>query len=403
MKRLRHPIRAIREPFGTAGLVVACVALILAMTGAAIAATGLTGKQKKEVEKIAKKYAGKPGAPGAPGAVGAQGPAGIKGDVGAAGADGTNGTNGTNGTGVTTATINGPAHCLEGGIEVKSASPTAYVCNGAEGGEGLPGKEGQPAGFNYKFSAGTSATDPTAGKLALNNAVPGEATKLSISDTDADGNALGSVLGGWITSAIGQGTLLIRKAGEPKIFVEYSITGGNRSEGSFNNIVVTQVAGNGSFVAEDPLTVAYFSSPSERLPLGATEIGTWAVSGTEAENGLGNGAEGILVPVSFPIPAKAIEREHIFLEGEAGWEEHCHGSAGSPTVSSAEYEVAPGEFALETTACFYTAKLENIELLDVWRPDLEGPGLLKGGGVLQFKAIGAGLAYGVGGWAVQVH
>ena len=65
MKRLRHPIRAIREPFGTAGLIVACVALVLALTGAAFAAAGLTGKQKKEVEKIAKKYAGKPGAAGA--------------------------------------------------------------------------------------------------------------------------------------------------------------------------------------------------------------------------------------------------------------------------------------------------------------------------------------------------
>lgn len=90
MKRLRHPIRAIREPFGTAGLIVACVALIAALGGTALAAKGaLTGKQKKEVEKIAKKFAGKPGANGAPGAQGPAGPAGK---------DGTNGTNGTNGT-----------------------------------------------------------------------------------------------------------------------------------------------------------------------------------------------------------------------------------------------------------------------------------------------------------------
>lgn len=103
--RLRHPVRAIREPFGKAGLIVACLALVFAMAGGAFAAKGaLTGKQKKEVAKIAKKeakrFAGKPGAPGAAGAQGPKGDtgaAGAKGATGAAGANGTNGTNGSNG------------------------------------------------------------------------------------------------------------------------------------------------------------------------------------------------------------------------------------------------------------------------------------------------------------------
>jgi len=91
MKRLRHPIRAIRERFGTAGLVVAIFALVLALTGGAYAASGgLTGKQKKEVKSIAKSFQGT-------GPAGAQGPAGAKGDTGAAGANGKDGTNGTNG------------------------------------------------------------------------------------------------------------------------------------------------------------------------------------------------------------------------------------------------------------------------------------------------------------------
>ena len=92
MKRLRRPIRAVREPFGKAGLVVAMVALIAALGGSAIAAKGaLTGKQKKEVTKIAQKYAGKPGAQGA------QGPAGAKGDAGAPGAKGDPGPAGDRG------------------------------------------------------------------------------------------------------------------------------------------------------------------------------------------------------------------------------------------------------------------------------------------------------------------
>jgi hypothetical protein len=88
MRRLRHPVRAVSEPFGKAGLIVAVIALVMGLGGAAFAAQGLNGKQKKEVEKIAKKSAGKPGAPGATGPAGA---------AGKNGADGTNGSNGTNG------------------------------------------------------------------------------------------------------------------------------------------------------------------------------------------------------------------------------------------------------------------------------------------------------------------
>src|SRR4051794_38320152 len=95
ISKLRHPVRAIREPFGTAGLIVACIALIAALTGGAYAASGgLTAKQKKEVKKIAKQFAGKPGAPGT---AGAKGDTGGKGDTGAAGTNGTNGSDGTNG------------------------------------------------------------------------------------------------------------------------------------------------------------------------------------------------------------------------------------------------------------------------------------------------------------------
>jgi Collagen triple helix repeat (20 copies) len=130
MSRLRHPIRAIREPFGTAGLVVAVIALVLALTGAAFAATGLNGKQKKEVEKIAKKYAGKNGAPGA------QGPAGPQGSPGAAGTAGTNGATGVTGTTGTTGTTG---------------------AKGATGATGVTGVTGQ-TGFTETLPSGKTET-----------------------------------------------------------------------------------------------------------------------------------------------------------------------------------------------------------------------------------------------------
>jgi hypothetical protein len=87
-------ISRIQSKFGTAGLVVAIVALVVAFTGAAFAATGLNSKQKKEVTKIAKKYAGKQGPAGA---AGPQGPAGPQGAVGPKGDKGEKGEKGEKG------------------------------------------------------------------------------------------------------------------------------------------------------------------------------------------------------------------------------------------------------------------------------------------------------------------
>jgi hypothetical protein len=132
VKRLRHPIRAIREPFGTAGLIIACVALVAALGGTALAAAKLNSTQKKEVEKIAKKFAGKPGAAGANGTNGTNGTAGAKGENGGAGAAGAKGENGVS---VTTVAIpKTPSKCSnQGGVEVKSASAPLPVCNGTTG------------------------------------------------------------------------------------------------------------------------------------------------------------------------------------------------------------------------------------------------------------------------------
>lgn len=90
--------RRFHQRFGTAGLIISILALILAVAGTAFAASGLTSKQKKEVTKIAKQYAGKPGTtgpqgpqglPGATGGKGEKGEKGDKGDTGLAGKDGT--------------------------------------------------------------------------------------------------------------------------------------------------------------------------------------------------------------------------------------------------------------------------------------------------------------------------
>ncbi|HEU4707536.1 MAG TPA: hypothetical protein VFS64_10130 [Solirubrobacterales bacterium] len=143
--KLRHPVRAIREPFGTAGLIVACVALVLALSGAAFAAGKLTSTQKKEVEKIAKKFAGKPGATGPAGPAGPAGSQGSAGSNGKDGANGASGKDGANGESVKVASYAGP-ECEEAegeaGAKVSNGSGTVYVCDGGEGEAGGPGPQG---------------------------------------------------------------------------------------------------------------------------------------------------------------------------------------------------------------------------------------------------------------------
>lgn len=87
------------QKLGTAGLVVSIVALIAALTGAAIAAPKFV--TKPEATKIAKKWAkkipGPTGPAGPAGAVGAPGPAGAVGPAGPAGPEGKQGIQGIQG------------------------------------------------------------------------------------------------------------------------------------------------------------------------------------------------------------------------------------------------------------------------------------------------------------------
>jgi hypothetical protein len=134
----------LHDRIGTAGLVVAIVALIAALGGTAWAAAGLNSKQKQEVTTIAKKYAGKRGPAGPNGATGASGLAGTNGK------DGTNGTPGVAGKSAVVTAIPTEVEGCEGrgGAEVKQEGSViaAEVCNGEEGspwtaGGNLPSKE----------------------------------------------------------------------------------------------------------------------------------------------------------------------------------------------------------------------------------------------------------------------
>jgi hypothetical protein len=117
--------KRLHNQFGTVGMILSVVAIVLALAGGAIAASS-----------------GKPGPRGPRGKTGKTGPQGPQGLPGVAGANGTNGKDGANGKdGVSptgTAFTGNANGCTEGGVKFEGAN-TTVACNGVKGVNGNPG------------------------------------------------------------------------------------------------------------------------------------------------------------------------------------------------------------------------------------------------------------------------
>jgi hypothetical protein len=150
-------MQKIREQAGSAGLIVAIMALIAALAGGAYATVGSGSGNGATASGKVKKGAtgprGKPGKPGAPGAKGDTGAVGPAGQNGAAGKEGTAGKEGQTGpigvqgksvkvSGATLANCEG-----RGGVLIEKEGEPASLkeaCTGKEGEVGPMGPEGPP-------------------------------------------------------------------------------------------------------------------------------------------------------------------------------------------------------------------------------------------------------------------
>ena len=160
----------LRKHLGTAGLLVAVVALVAALGGGAVAAQsggdatasakkkkgkqgGLNAKQKRQVIAIAKRFQG-------------SGPAGPAGPAGPQGPKGDSGNNGGTGATGKSVTVSGTADgCDEGGVTVQvegDAGSAREVCNGEEGDDGLS-VTNTPEGEGENCSAGGAKLQVGAG------------------------------------------------------------------------------------------------------------------------------------------------------------------------------------------------------------------------------------------------
>jgi hypothetical protein len=111
-------------------------------------------------------------------------------------------------------------------------------------------------GFTYTYSTTTTATDPTSGKLQLNNADLSLATALYISETTGLSQAIASELATWddSTSTI-HAKLRLFKQSDPSVFIIYDVTGTLTDNGTWDTLTVAYVAGATSLTNNDVLTI----------------------------------------------------------------------------------------------------------------------------------------------------
>lgn len=163
------------------------------------------------------------------------------------------------------------------------------------------GGAGGSSGFNYVFDDKVTSTDPGAGALNINHASLASATRLYISETDADAVSIAAVLATWddSTSTI-RGKFKMSNAADPLTFAIYNITGSVTDNGAWDTFVIAHVASNGSFTDGMEIRVEFFptgdkgdagaTGPTggatiqafQTLTDGATV--TWTADGSVAEN-----------------------------------------------------------------------------------------------------------------------
>jgi microcystin-dependent protein len=180
-------------------------------------------------------------------------------------------TPGTESTGSATTGITASINtAARGGAQTAvNKMPPALICNKiilalpAAANAAALGTNGVP----YTFDSATSAADPGAGKLRLNNAALNSATAMYISETGANAEPLGPYLDTFDDSmATIKGRLHIYKIGAVGTFGIYSLTGSVTDSGDYKSLTLSHITSNGSFSAGDDISLLYYGNGGDEVP-----------------------------------------------------------------------------------------------------------------------------------------
>ena len=153
-------------------------------------------------------------------------------------------------------------------------------------------------GFPYAWDTGTTAADPGAARVRGDNATLGSITALYISETDAWGVNIATVLG-----AITNGSVLrLSKVGAQANTVVLTVAGSITDNGSYRTIPVTVSAVSGAFAADDSLAFELAGGAGATGPAATVTVGTVTTGSAGSSATVTNiGTSGAAV-LDFSIP-----------------------------------------------------------------------------------------------------
>lgn len=135
--------------------------------------------------------------------------------------------------------------------------------------------DGFAPGKRFQFSTTTTDSDPGAGFLRLNNATPASATQIFIDNADY----AGATVTAWLDRLDNfgdtgdRGILLIQRASDPDVYLEYQVTGSVVDGTGYRKVSVTHIASVGSISNNDLLSVTF-------LPAGVASSGDFKADGS---------------------------------------------------------------------------------------------------------------------------
>lgn len=155
--------------------------------------------------------------------------------------------------------------------------------------------DGFAPGKRFQFSTTTTDSDPGAGFLRLNNATPASATQIFIDNADY----AGATVTAWLNrldnfgDTTDRGILLIQRASDPDVYLEYQVTGSVVDGTGYRKLSVTHLASAGSIFNNDILSVTF-------LPAGVASSGDFKADGTvPMTDDLDMGGNGLVDVVSI--------------------------------------------------------------------------------------------------------
>jgi len=281
------------------------------------------------------------------------------------------------------ASINGPL--VDGGAfitypltgPVGTTLPTVANCQvefyrtGDQGAQGIPGTNGTngtngidgAGGARYAWDTDTAATDPTAGRVKVNNATPASATALYLSETTALAQNIAALINSFDDngSTLNRGTLSIVSLSDPTHFIVYRVTGTIVDNGAWVTIPVTGIsagvglalnevahitfartgdtgaagAGTGDMIGSNNL-IECTDDATARLNIGAAGTASPAFTGTPTAPTAAVGTSTTQIATTAFVDAEAVAKAGDTMSGAliVTPKGSTFGSAAGPTASS---------------------------------------------------------------------